>query len=217
MILFVNFYVYFYLLWILLILFQNEYTLSEFNFRVQVCTMQIMYFRTDPLQLCSLASRLRAETPYSCRNCHGQLFTHELAIITATLCMQIMMAMSLWHERSLSKKDALSGHLMLTVSNRQAVPCPWVIFLDVQVNYNLMTVNIAMAATGLYQLYRKISYDMEAKPQNAIQGAWVLLYNSKICWLAGELLHCEHMVLTGLHNVCHDFNSSTLCFCIAVQ
>ena len=40
-----------------------------------------------------------------------------------------------------------------------------------QVNYNLMTVNIAMAATGLYQLYRKISYDLEAKPQNAVQSA----------------------------------------------
>ena len=32
-----------------------------------------------------------------------------------------------------------------------------------QVNYNLMTVNIAMAATGLYQLYRKISYDVQGK------------------------------------------------------
>lgn len=37
------------------------------------------------------------------------------------------------------------------------MPASW------QVNYNLMTVNIAMAATGLYQLYRKVSHDMEAK------------------------------------------------------
>lgn len=36
--------------------------------------------------------------------------------------------------------------------------------LPLQVNYNLMTVNIAMAATGLYQLYRKVSYDLQTKP-----------------------------------------------------
>ena len=28
-----------------------------------------------------------------------------------------------------------------------------------QVNYNLLTVNAFMAATGLYQLYRKVSLD----------------------------------------------------------
>ena len=32
-----------------------------------------------------------------------------------------------------------------------------------QVNYNLMTVNIVMAATGLYQLYRKVNYEMQVK------------------------------------------------------
>jgi len=31
------------------------------------------------------------------------------------------------------------------------------------VNYNLLTVNAFMAATGIYQLYRKITCDMEKK------------------------------------------------------
>jgi hypothetical protein len=33
----------------------------------------------------------------------------------------------------------------------------------IPVNYNLMTVNAFMALTGLYQLQRKIRYDMEQK------------------------------------------------------
>jgi hypothetical protein len=31
------------------------------------------------------------------------------------------------------------------------------------VNYNLLAVNLFMAVTGSYQLYRKISYDMNSK------------------------------------------------------
>ena len=30
-------------------------------------------------------------------------------------------------------------------------------------NYNLMSVNMVMAATGLYQLYRKLSHDQSIK------------------------------------------------------
>eukprot|EP00227_Mantoniella_beaufortii_P020194 CAMPEP_0197576788 /NCGR_PEP_ID=MMETSP1326-20131121/1673_1 /TAXON_ID=1155430 /ORGANISM="Genus nov. species nov., Strain RCC2288" /LENGTH=111 /DNA_ID=CAMNT_0043139759 /DNA_START=453 /DNA_END=784 /DNA_ORIENTATION=- len=32
-------------------------------------------------------------------------------------------------------------------------------------NYNLMSVNIVMAATGLYQLYRKVTHDQAMKQQ----------------------------------------------------
>jgi hypothetical protein len=42
-----------------------------------------------------------------------------------------------------------------------------------QVNYNLMTVNIVMGATGLYQLYRKMEHDMHTKqtpsPESTVQ------------------------------------------------
>ena len=31
------------------------------------------------------------------------------------------------------------------------------------VNYNLMAVNVTLAATGTYQLYRKISYEMAGR------------------------------------------------------
>ena len=37
-------------------------------------------------------------------------------------------------------------------------------FIFLQVNYNLMTVNIAMATTGLYQLYRKVEHDVVKQP-----------------------------------------------------
>lgn len=35
------------------------------------------------------------------------------------------------------------------------------------VNYNLLAVNVFMAITGSYQLYRKFKYDSENKPQAA--------------------------------------------------
>ena len=43
-----------------------------------------------------------------------------------------------------------------------------------QVNYNLLAVNLFMACTGTYQLYRKISWDMQqgsAPPQQLTAAA----------------------------------------------
>lgn len=37
-----------------------------------------------------------------------------------------------------------------------------------QVNYNLLAVNAFMAITGIYQLQRKIAFDMQEKPAQAV-------------------------------------------------
>ena len=65
-------------------------------------------------------------------------------------------------------KDFQRPAELLSVPQQSAVALTGLIWMKYSLditpkNYNLMAVNAAMAATGLYQLYRRFEYDRERR------------------------------------------------------
>ena len=65
-------------------------------------------------------------------------------------------------------KDFQRPAELLSVPQQSAVALTGLIWMKYSLditpkNYNLMAVNAAMAATGLYQLYRRFEYDSEMR------------------------------------------------------
>lgn len=80
-----------------------------------------------------------------------------------------------WGITAANIKDFSRPPELLSLPQQSAVAVTGLIWckysLDiVPKNYNLMSVNVVMAATGLYQIYRKISHDQAMKAQVAAAG-----------------------------------------------
>jgi Mitochondrial pyruvate carriers len=69
------------------------------------------------------------------------------------------------------------------------------------VNYNLLAVNLAMAATGITQLTRKLRHDYGMDTASEAQQTTESLHMSKECWALGLIivwLHTHGLLLMAI-------------------